>query len=340
MDGSSPLETALLGTDTLGRLMPMYLWLAPGGTIRALGPTLAKLFDRPVAGDDFLAHFAVEKPSAINDMAGMRALWGQKLFLSLRGRDHLVLRGLALPVADGQGTFLNLSFGIAVAEAVRDHRLSNADFAPTDLTVELLYLTEVKAAVMGELGALNARLQAARAASEAQALSDALTGLANRRALDGDLEKTCHLAARGEGAFALLHLDLDFFKAVNDTFGHAAGDAVLVEVARILRQETRKSDTVARVGGDEFVLILRGDLDAPTIIKMARRLISQLEVPIPFEGKLCKISGSIGVTLSGYYAAPEPDQMQSDADEATYASKHAGRGRCTLFLPQTQPGQA
>lgn len=332
MDGQNIIDSALVGAEALGRLMPMYLWVTPTGLIRASGPTLAKLCgDKPLIGQRFLDRFQVEKPRALNSMADVQALEGQRITLSLRDGAGTGLRGQTQPLGGGQGWLMNLSFGISVAAAVRDHRLTNADFAPTDLTVELLYLTEVKAAVMAELAALNARLQRARTEAEARALTDALTGLANRRALDADLARDCHLVARGGAGFALLHIDLDFFKAVNDTLGHAAGDFVLAEVAQILREETRKSDTVARVGGDEFVVILRGETDPDHVARVAARIISELERPIIFEGQPCRISGSIGVTLSGFYAAPEPDRMHADADEALYASKRGGRGRGTVW---------
>ncbi|MCX8508344.1 MAG: GGDEF domain-containing protein [Rhodobacteraceae bacterium] len=331
MDGQAIQDAALIGADALGKLMPMYLWVTPTGLIRAVGPTLAKLCaPESLIGRRFLDFFQVDRPRALYSMADVQDLQGQRILLSLRDRAETGLRGQAQPLSGGQGWLLNLSFGISVADAVRDHRLTNGDFAPTDLTVELLYLTEVKAAVMGELAALNARLQAAQRESEARALSDALTGLANRRALDGELARACHLAARGEGSFALMHLDLDFFKAVNDTLGHAAGDLVLCEVAQVLREETRKSDTVARVGGDEFVIILRGEADPAHVARIGTRIISELERPILYEGEPCRISGSIGVTLSGFYEVPDPEQMHADADEATYAAKRAGRGRCVV----------
>jgi diguanylate cyclase len=333
MDGHAVNDAALVGADALGRLMPMYLWVTPTGLIRAAGPTLTKLCgSRPLMGQRFLDRFEVDKPRELNSMADVQDFEGQRILLRLRDGAETSLRGQAQPLSGGQGWLLNLSFGIAVAEAVRDHALTNADFAPTDLTVELLYLTEVKEAVMGELAGLNRRLEAARAASEAQALSDALTGLANRRALDTDLARAANLAARGKTTFALLHLDLDFFKAVNDTMGHAAGDWVLAETAKVLRKETRDSDMVARVGGDEFVIILHGESDAEHVAMVGARIISELERPIIFEGEPCKISGSIGATLSTFYPQPDPEKMHADADEALYASKRGGRGRCTLFV--------
>lgn len=339
MDGQPIQDAALIGADALGRLMPMYLWITPMGLIRAAGPTLMKVCDpAPLIGERFLNRFHVERPRTLMSMADVHALEGQRIVLYLRDGPATRLRGQVQPLGSGQGWLMNLSFGIAVAEAVRDHRLTNADFAPTDLTVELLYLTEVKAAVMRELGGLNARLQRAHEEAEARAMTDPLTGLANRRALEAELMRECHLAARGGQGFALLHLDLDFFKAVNDTLGHAAGDHVLVEVANILREETRRSDTVARIGGDEFVVILRAEPDADHAARVGARIISELERPILFEDRPCRISGSIGLVLSSFYSQPDPDRMQADADEATYAAKHAGRGRCRVGGAARAPG--
>ena len=146
---------------------------------------------------------------------------GQRLHVDLRGKGD-TFRGLAVPTGDG-GMLLNLSFGIRLIDAVRQHALTDADFAATDMAVEMLYLVEVKQAVMTELRRLNLRLQGAKATAEEQALTDTLTGLRNRRALDVSLP-----ALIGQGvAFGLMHIDLDYFKQVNDTLGHAAGDQVL-----------------------------------------------------------------------------------------------------------------
>ncbi len=332
-------DAALVGSDALGHLMPMFLWVTPTGLIRAAGPTLAKLCaGGDLVGKRFLDRFVVEKPHPLESMADVQALQGQRILLRLKEGPETPLRGQVQPLDGGQGWLLNLSFGIAVSQAVREHRLTNADFAPTDLTVELLYLTEVKEAVMGELAALNARLRLAHQDAETRALTDALTGLANRRALDRDLARECHLAARGGVGFALVHLDLDYFKAVNDTLGHAAGDHVLAEVASILRQETRQSDTVARVGGDEFVLILRGRPELRDAQAVADRIIRKLERPIDYDGTPCRISASAGICLSSAYPVPDPEQLHSDADEATYAAKRAGRGRAVVAMAAGGPG--
>ena len=223
-----------------------------------------------------------------------------------------------------------VSFGFSVIEAVQDYALSNADFAPTDLAVEMLYLVEAKSAVMKESRDLNMRLHDARLAAETQAVTDPLTGLHNRRAMDHKLQ---HLISGGNG-FCLMHLDLDYFKGVNDTLGHAAGDHVLQAVAKLLVGEIRENDTVARVGGDEFVLLFDGLVNEKRLTNIADRIIRALEKPISFQRRRCRISGSIGLTISKFYDQPDPDRMLSDANMALYASKHQGRGRTTMVTPE------
>jgi predicted signal transduction protein with EAL and GGDEF domain len=96
-------------------------------------------------------------------------------------------------------------------------------------------------------------------------------------------------------------------------------------------EQTRDQDTVARVGGDEFVIVLNDLSDRRRLMRIAARLIEQLEVPIPFEGHTCHISGSIGITLTRDYDAPDAATMMNDADAALYAAKRAGRGCARLF---------
>ncbi len=307
--------------------MPMHVIVSETGHIRHVAPTLAKLLPGgDLAGRRFLEVIELRRPRNIHSMEDLRFAVEAPLHLRFRGALQTTFRGIAVPLAAGKGLLINLSFGIAVADAVRDHDLTNADFAPTDLTVEMLYLIEAKTAVMNESRNLNRRLQTARIAAEEQAYTDTLTGLKNRRAMD-------HVLARltGSGArFALMHLDLDYFKDVNDTYGHAAGDHVLQNVARVLVEETREADTVARVGGDEFVLIFDRQVDPDRLRGIASRIIERLEEPVSFDGKTCRISGSVGIGTSTLYAQPVAEVMLADADAALYASKRKGRACATL----------
>ena len=131
-----------------------------------------------------------------------------------------------------------------------------------------------------------------------------------------------------------MQIDLDFFKEINDTHGHHAGDAVLRRVGDILRGVTRADDVAARSGGDEFVLVLRGSEDPVTLDQVAQRIFREMKVPITVDGIELTIHASIGTTRSSFYARPQADQMLRDADEALYASKRFGRGRNCFFKPQ------
>lgn len=322
------IPAVLLASEALGALMPLHLRVGPDGVIDGVGPTLAKLLadDHP-QGKGFFDVFEMQRPRGVVSVAGLPALVGMRLKLGLRAAPHTMFKGQAVPLEAGQGFLFNLSFGIAVAEAVADHRLTDSDFAATDLTVEMLYLIEAKSAVLDELRRLNLKLHNAKSQAEEQALTDTLTGLRNRRAMDQAMASL----TRADMPFGLMHIDLDYFKQVNDTLGHAAGDHVLVEVGRILREETRGGDTVARVGGDEFVLVMPGLVDHDTLDGVAQRILARVEKPLDFEGNACRISASIGTTVSTDYTEPEPDRILSDADRALYAAKRAGRGRIARF---------
>ena len=319
-----PAGDITLDPTALALLMPMHLALDRAGNVTSCGPTLEKTVGTPAPGRRFLDLFEPRRPSGIRDTADLRNHAGQRLHLHPRNRPETGLRGIAVPLPAG-GVLLNLSFGIGLVEAVRDHGLTDADFAATDLAVELLYVVEAKSAVAQELRALNLRLQGAKSAAEHQALTDMLTGLHNRRAFESVLEK----AVAAQRTFGLIHLDLDFFKTVNDTLGHAAGDHVLRRVAQVLAEETRADDTVARLGGDEFAIHLPGLTDPRKLRAIATRIIDRLAEPILYRGQPCHVAASIGLALSSGSAATAAGLLEA-ADQALYAAKRAGRGCCRL----------
>ncbi|MCR9146544.1 MAG: diguanylate cyclase [Rhodobacteraceae bacterium] len=320
----------------LDTLCPMHVMVDPTGHIRHAGPTLIKVLGgAPVRGRRFFEMFELLRPTMPCTMVALRAASGQRLHLRLRDGSRSEMKGVLMPLPDGPDGALvvNLSFGLSVVAAVSRYDLTNADFAATDLTVEMLYLVEAKSAAMDASRKLNLRLQGAKIAAEEQAFTDTLTGLHNRRALEPVLTR---LIEAGED-FALMHLDLDHFKQVNDTLGHAAGDHVLEVVAAILREETRKGDTIIRAGGDEFVLIFAPLIKAGNLNDIAARLIRRLEQPIAFRDQICRISASLGSTLSHDYPDPAIERMMEDADCALYAAKEAGRGRHLAFTPDLRP---
>jgi diguanylate cyclase (GGDEF)-like protein len=320
---------AVLGPSALDHLMPMHLSVSAAGVITSAGPTLRKVMaPTRVVGTAFFDLFEIRRPGGILSVADVIGHQGARLFLVRQGTSVSSLRGVAVAAGDGTA-LLNLSFGISLAEAVSRHQLTDSDFAPTDLAVEMLYLLEAKNAVMDELQSLNTRLDEARQRAETQALTDTLTGLGNRRAMDRRMAR--HIAA-AEG-FGVMHVDLDLFKQVNDTHGHAAGDHVLAHVGRVLRENCRRTDLVARIGGDEFVLILAGLTDPDRLSAIGRRIIDQLAQPIPWQGRECRVSASIGVNLSLAGDGADAATILRDADRALYAAKSAGRGRVVLHQP-------
>jgi diguanylate cyclase (GGDEF)-like protein len=132
----------------------------------------------------------------------------------------------------------------------------------------------------------------------------------------------------------LLHVDLDFFKEVNDTRGHAAGDAGLQHVARVLVESSRDVDVVARVGGDEFVLLINGTTEEEVLGRISQRIITEVETPVPIKDANCKVSASVGIAIYKGGSDIGVEQLMDDADIALYASKHGGRSTYTLYRPE------
>ncbi len=315
-----------LSARTLDDLMPMHVWIGPTGHILHAGRTLKRVVAQTrIEGRLLFDVLEFRRPRKLGNLDQVLRLNATQIKVSLRDVPDLSLKGVVIALPAGTGAFLNLSFGISVQEAVRRFELDMGDFAVSDLAVEMLYLIEANAAVMAELRTLNSKLQDAKRDAERRALTDTLTGLNNRRAMEAALNDL--VAAPGAVGFGVMHIDLDYFKSVNDTLGHAAGDAVLMNVAEVLRAETRAGDVVCRVGGDEFILLFRDCDDKVLLSRIAERIIAKLEEPVAFEGKLARISASVGITLSSFYDLPVVDKILSDADEATYASKHGGRAQ-------------
>ena len=170
-----------------------------------------------------------------------------------------------------------------------------------------------------------------------QALHDALTGLPNRTLLGDRLESAIAVAQRQDAALSLLLLDLDGFKGVNDTWGHHAGDLVLVEIANRLSGTLRESDTAARLGGDEFVLLLPA---TPLVgaIEAARALVDFIVAPIIVDGKSLTVGASIGIAVFPNHGR-DAEVLLAAADSAMYEAKHSGGGYRTFraHIGSTQP---
>ncbi len=168
-------------------------------------------------------------------------------------------------------------------------------------------------------------------APRVDALNDPLTGLPNRTYISDALDRATTRAERNpDYRFAVLYLDLDRFKRINDTLGHAVGDELLVSVARRLEVCVRKGDTVARMGGDEFTVLLDDVQNIRNATRVAVEILTMLAMPFRLTGVEVSTSGSIGISLN---TATEnnPSELLRDADMALYRAKDAGRGRYEVF---------
>jgi diguanylate cyclase (GGDEF)-like protein len=159
---------------------------------------------------------------------------------------------------------------------------------------------------------------------------DSLTGLPNRDMFNRLLDSAIEAAWRQQRQFALLFIDLDRFKIINDSLGHEAGDALLVEIAGRLRKNIRSNDIVARLGGDEFVVILEHSTERDTIEAIARKLLAALDEPIQLSGHECQTTASIGIAMFPEHGS-DADALTKNADTAMYLAKEDGKNTFRLF---------
>lgn len=160
--------------------------------------------------------------------------------------------------------------------------------------------------------------------------TDALTNLGNRRGLDDILSKLPEKAKRGY-KIALIHVDLDRFKSINDLFGHAAGDHVLRVVAKILKDSVRPDNYIARVGGDEFAVVVADKQAKSVALQIAERVVRACQKKVSFDGNELRFGASIGIAVAD---SSDLQSLMEDADIALYEAKGLGRNRHSLFTPE------
>ena len=203
-----------------------------------------------------------------------------------------------------------------------------------DVTEDALLTAQLKAA-KDDAVAKNIELELAKNRIEHNALHDPLTALANRRKLDLALENLTANGRTERQKFSILHIDLDRFKEINDTLGHAAGDAMLVHASRVLAKCVRSSDIVARIGGDEFVIVAMGASEATSMAGLASRIIEEIRQPIDFQGFSCRCGVSIGIAqANGLHV--DARKVLINADIALYRAKSTGRNRFEFFNQNLQ----
>jgi diguanylate cyclase (GGDEF)-like protein/PAS domain S-box-containing protein len=189
---------------------------------------------------------------------------------------------------------------------------------------------------------LNARDISERKAFEEQlahqAFHDPVTNLANRALFVERVRHAIGRARREDCELGVMFLDIDDFKTINDSLGHGAGDAALIDVAKRLSNSIRSSDTAARFGGDEFVVLLE-DLDSTeTAVEVAERVLEDLRQPLMVAGKELVVRGSIGISIMESSSTAGADELIRDADAAMYIAKRDGKGGYRLFEPEMHAG--
>ncbi len=250
-------------------------------------------------------------------------------FRALTGYDAERVQGLnlALLVSDGDGTVIRNDDGVPQrwrgelgmrrADGSTFHAMCSIDpvFAP-DGTVQhrVLMFYDVTEA------------RHAREQMQQLAYYDPLTGLANRRLFDEQLQRALHKAGAKGAQLGLLFVDLDRFKQVNDTYGHAIGDLLLRETGQRLRDTVRDQDVVSRRSGDEFVILLRELGSAEEAAAVARRLRAAVRVPLDLEGCIITVTCTVGTAVYPRDGT-EPTALLRHADSEMYREKHGGAGR-------------
>ncbi|MGY1824136.1 putative bifunctional diguanylate cyclase/phosphodiesterase [Geodermatophilus sp. SYSU D00079] len=270
-----------------------------------------------------------EDGSLLSDPATLTALLGAAPAATATGGDLLRLSGVD-PDRAREVLHRGLRAGGAVVDAELPCR-RDGDWRWLGVRLADLRTDPDVGGVVVHLTDITDRKRAEEALAH-QAFHDTLTGLANRALFAERVDRALRDRARGGRSAAVVYIDLDGFKAVNDTLGHQAGDALLREVADRLRSAVRAGDTVARLGGDEFAVLVGqsgdGSEEAGTT---AARVLDLLARPIELAGQRVSVTGSIGIAVAHDDATGE--SLVRDADIAMYSAKVSGRGRAVLFDP-------
>ena len=305
-------------------LSPFHLFLTFDAKGHRAGPSMHKIFDHlGLDLEDCTSSLRLIRQGMNLSVNALSKAPVRSLSCQLVGVDTFTLQGQSIPIMGGA----LLDLGLTLEEVTRLDRLPlhRHDFTPHMMIEELMLLIEAKSIVVSASQDITLRLEHERNSALDSARRDPLTGLCNRTAL----EHTKRDAALDLRSLCVMQMDLDHFKAVNDTLGHSAGDHVLRHVAQILRDETHRDDELIRLGGDEFAIILHHIRDPSQAEAVAQRIIERVAHPIPYQDTHCHVSASIGLArpeeLGTTTDASALVALLDQADSALYAAKHAGR---------------
>lgn len=295
----------------------------------AQAPLLADCFNAPKAG------------SAGHDFDALAASEGTLLILHRRQDPAMApLRGQWMQLDDHHLLFLGWPWVTSFGQ-LSDMGITLSEIPPHNPLVEMLMLLQTNRSAMDDARELAVALTQKREQLEIanrelahRAYHDALTGLPNRLMLRDRVEQAIARAQRNQTRLAVLFIDLDRFKAINDTHGHRTGDAVLCAVATRIREQVRKTDTVAREGGDEFLVLLEQVGTPEQAAVVAGKLLGRLEEPHLIDGRAMHCSGSIGVAMYPEDGV-DAEELIKHADAAMFDSKGEGRNQVHFFSEES-----
>jgi diguanylate cyclase (GGDEF)-like protein len=281
-----------------------------------------------------------------NLLRGLLTKWGYEVVLSKDGTEawdrlqkedgpRLAILDWVMPGMDGievcrrvraqQGSSGYTYVILLSAKTDQEDIVAALEEGADDYVTKPFHADELRARIRSAMRVLQLETELER-----QAHYDSLTGLPNRTLLADRLQQGLHQAGRHSELLAFLYIDLDRFKVVNDSLGHAAGDELLQQVATRLKSCVRDCDTLARVGGDEFVLIASSLKSVEEASTIASRLLASLEPPFEIGTAQLKITASIGITIYPH-DGEDPSSLQQNADAAMYDSKRRVRNGFQMF---------
>ena len=322
MEQRAPDQTTL-PQGALNVLFPMHVILGTRGDIVQMGPTLRKVMGRDLCGVSFFEAFSIKKPRSIVDLTSLKAADGSKIVITgaLPNGDRIEFRCLVTQMGETYDQMLiDFSFSSDFVDLVQSLNLSSKDFKPNDFSLDLIYTIETQRTLIEDSHRLTLALEHSKKEAEEAANIDVLTCIANRRALYTNLFNILSCPDKSANSF-LFHIDLDEFKAINDSFGHSAGDYVLRHTASILREVAGENDLPARIGGDEFALLVSGLHSISDAVTLANGIRDRINSPLNFEGHVFKVGVSIGVVDLNEHPNDTPDQLFSCSDIALYEAK-------------------
>jgi diguanylate cyclase (GGDEF)-like protein len=328
-----------LSPSLLDVAFPFHLVLDRELRITQAGTSIQRLHHEALVGNRLSAVFEVAAPKVATSFDAFVGRPRSLFLLRSLTKPGLLLRGQVLHDPLAECLFFVGSPWVTQTSAFVSLGLTLTDFAASDAVVDYVLLLQNQSSSLSQAKELAERLHETAQQLTHQAFHDSLTGLPNRAMLLDHLQRSRDPLAGDMRDVAVLMLDLDGFKAVNDSYGHCAGDEVLAIVGDRLRTVLRDGDIVARFGGDEFALLLEASssgsgLDEDSAIEVAERVLTVLAEPIPlpsYPSITVPLSASIGIAHAK--GGETAEELLRNADLAMYAAKAHGKSRYAQFAP-------